>query len=51
VRGDVATVRRHLQVLRRIPEAREIYLSLARSALRTLPIQNKREIARLLSSI
>lgn len=50
VRGDTATVRRHLQVLRKYPEARAVYVALARSALRTLPVHNKRDIARLLSS-
>ena len=33
VRGDVATVQRHLKVLSRLPRAREIYLALADSAL------------------
>ena len=31
VRGDVATVRRHLQALEAVPEAREAYIALAQS--------------------
>lgn len=50
VRGDVATIRRHLQALRALPEVREVYVALARSALRTLPVAHKTEIARLLRS-
>lgn len=37
VRGDLETVRKHLSVLRAIPEARDIYVALARTALRDLP--------------
>lgn len=49
VRGDVATVRRHLEALKSVPEARAAYVALARSALKTLPVKRKREIAALLS--
>jgi predicted short-subunit dehydrogenase-like oxidoreductase (DUF2520 family) len=48
-RGDVETVRRHLQVLRALPEARAAYVALARSALKTLPVKRKKDIARLLA--
>lgn len=48
VRGDAATIRRHLQVLRAIPAAREAYLALARSALRTLPAGNRKQLKKLL---
>jgi predicted short-subunit dehydrogenase-like oxidoreductase (DUF2520 family) len=48
VRGDVATVRRHLEVLRSVPEARAAYLALARSALQTLPVKKKKELEALL---
>ena len=41
IRGDVATVEKHLQVLRAVPLAREVYKSLARAALRYLPAKNK----------
>jgi predicted short-subunit dehydrogenase-like oxidoreductase (DUF2520 family) len=40
-RGDVDTVRKHLKALRAVPEAREVYLALARSALRDLPAKNR----------
>ena len=48
VRGDVETVRRHLEVLQALPEARAAYVALARSALKTLPVKKKKDIAKLL---
>jgi predicted short-subunit dehydrogenase-like oxidoreductase (DUF2520 family) len=48
VRGDVETVRQHLRVLRKIPEARDVYLALARAALRYLPARNQKELERVL---
>jgi predicted short-subunit dehydrogenase-like oxidoreductase (DUF2520 family) len=45
VRGDVATVRKHLRALRALPEARAVYLALARVALPELPVKNRRELA------
>ncbi|MGC2193897.1 MAG: Rossmann-like and DUF2520 domain-containing protein [Terriglobales bacterium] len=48
VRGDAATVRKHLQVLRAVPGAREVYLALARSALRTLPAGNRQQLKKML---
>jgi predicted short-subunit dehydrogenase-like oxidoreductase (DUF2520 family) len=47
-RGDVDTIRKHLQALRRVPEAREAYLALARTAIQMLPIRNRAELKRLL---
>jgi predicted short-subunit dehydrogenase-like oxidoreductase (DUF2520 family) len=47
-RGDVATVRKHLRVLKKIPEAREVYVALARIALRHLPVRNRKELGKLL---
>jgi len=41
IRGDIETVRKHLRVLRGAPAAREVYLALARAALRYLPAKNK----------
>jgi predicted short-subunit dehydrogenase-like oxidoreductase (DUF2520 family) len=46
VRGDVAVVRKHLQSLKGIPEAREVYVALAKSALRHLPAQRRNELRR-----
>ena len=49
VRGDVDTIRKHLAVLRPVPEARAAYVALARTACLTLPVKNKKEISALLS--
>lgn len=48
VRGDVGTVKRHLSVLKAVPDAREVYVALVRSAMRNLPVARKAEIAKLL---
>ena len=48
VRGDVNTVRRHLEQLGQIPGAREVYAALARTALRTLPVAKSQEFRKLL---
>ena len=49
-RGDVATVRKHLQVLLEVPEAREIYVALARAALRDLPAKNRTVLEKILKA-
>ncbi len=49
VRGDVDTVKRHLQVLRTMPAAREVYSALARAALQYLPAKNKGELKKVLA--
>lgn len=48
VRGDAGTIRKHLDVLRAVPGARESYLVLARAALANLPVGNRRVLKRLL---
>jgi predicted short-subunit dehydrogenase-like oxidoreductase (DUF2520 family) len=48
VRGDAEIVRKHLQVLRKVPEATDVYLALARAALRYLPARNRAELKRVL---
>jgi predicted short-subunit dehydrogenase-like oxidoreductase (DUF2520 family) len=48
VRGDAETVRQHLQVLRKIPGARDVYLALARAALRYLPVRNRAKLEKAL---
>jgi predicted short-subunit dehydrogenase-like oxidoreductase (DUF2520 family) len=48
VRGDLATVRRHLAELKKVPGAREVYVALARSAVRNLPVGKRREIGKVL---
>ena len=50
VRGDIATIREHLRVLRKIPAGRDVYLTLARLALRHLPVKNRQALQRILSS-
>jgi predicted short-subunit dehydrogenase-like oxidoreductase (DUF2520 family) len=44
VRGDVQTVRKHLAELKRTPQAREVYLALARAAIEQLPVKNKQAL-------
>ena len=48
IRGDVATVEKHLRVLEQIPEAKQVYLALANAALKHLPTKNKKQLNRLL---
>ena len=50
VRGDAETVRSHLRVLKNIPEARGVYLALARAALRYMPSRNRKETEGALTS-
>ena len=47
-RGDVATIRKHLEELEQIPEAREVYVALARAATKTLPVKNRKEVEKAL---
>ena len=48
IRGDADTVAKHLAVLKNHPGAREVYVALARAALRGLPVKNRDELKRLL---
>lgn len=41
IRGDVEVVRRHLQLLSKVPGARDVYSVLARTAIRRLPVQQR----------
>jgi predicted short-subunit dehydrogenase-like oxidoreductase (DUF2520 family) len=45
-RGDVATVRRHLEELKAVPGARAVYVALASAALKNLPVKNRRAMER-----
>jgi predicted short-subunit dehydrogenase-like oxidoreductase (DUF2520 family) len=49
-RGDAATVEKHLKVLLEVPEVREIYIALARAALRDLPAKNRAALKKILTS-
>jgi predicted short-subunit dehydrogenase-like oxidoreductase (DUF2520 family) len=51
VRGDAETVARHLSALKKHPGAREVYVALARAALRGLPVKNRAGLRRLLRSV
>jgi predicted short-subunit dehydrogenase-like oxidoreductase (DUF2520 family) len=48
VRGDAEVVRQHLKELKKLPEAREVYLALARAGLRYLPARNRGALEKLL---
>ena len=48
IRGDAEIVSKHLAVLKRQPEARAVYVALAKSALRRLPGRNQKELQLLL---
>lgn len=50
VRGDVATIKKHLAELKRLPELRQVYVALARASLRHLPVKNRKAIERELQS-
>jgi len=47
-RGDIETVKKHLSVLRGVPAAREVYVALARVALRDLPAKNRVALEKIL---
>lgn len=51
VRGDVETVRKHLKTLNRVPEARAVYIALARSVMRDLATPDRKALARILDGI
>jgi predicted short-subunit dehydrogenase-like oxidoreductase (DUF2520 family) len=50
IRGDVETVAKHLSAMKKQPVAREVYIALARSALRGLPVKNRDKLKRLLKT-
>jgi predicted short-subunit dehydrogenase-like oxidoreductase (DUF2520 family) len=47
IRGDAETVAKHMAALKKHPGAREVYVALARAALRGLPVKNKNALERL----
>ena len=49
-RGDVVTIRKHLDVLRQSPELLELYKAIAKLALKKLPVGNAAEIRQLISN-
>lgn len=50
VRGDVKTVRKHLVELKRTPEARAVYIALAKAAIERLPVKKKEALRKELLS-
>ena len=46
-RGNIATVKKHLQDLKMVPEARAAYLPLARAAVKRLPVKNRKQLEEL----
>jgi predicted short-subunit dehydrogenase-like oxidoreductase (DUF2520 family) len=50
MRGDSETVRKHLKSLGTIPQARDVYIALAKSALAHLPATKRRELGKILQS-
>jgi predicted short-subunit dehydrogenase-like oxidoreductase (DUF2520 family) len=50
VRGDAATVEKHLEELMEIPEAADVYRALALAALKTLPAKNQKALERVLKT-
>jgi predicted short-subunit dehydrogenase-like oxidoreductase (DUF2520 family) len=48
MRGDVATIRRHLTELKKLPEARQVYIALCKASLKTLPVKNRTKIEQFL---
>lgn len=51
IRGDAGTVAKHLAALKKHPGPREVYVALARAALRGLPVKNRARLRRLLRSV
>ena len=47
-RADIRTIRKHLEALREVFGARDIYLALARSALHSLPVRDRKAFERVL---
>jgi predicted short-subunit dehydrogenase-like oxidoreductase (DUF2520 family) len=48
VRGDVETIAKHLAALKEHPGSREVYFTLAKAALRGLPVKNRKALGDLL---
>ncbi len=49
VRGDAAIIEKHLKILARLPDAKQVYSALARVALKKLAAKNKGELGRILA--
>ncbi len=49
IRGDVEIVRKHLKILKMIPEVKDAYTALARIAISQLPVQRRAELRKALN--
>ncbi|HKD00838.1 MAG TPA: DUF2520 domain-containing protein [Terriglobales bacterium] len=49
VRGDVTVVKKHLQALKKISSAHEVYVALGNSALENLPTKNRAQLRKVLT--
>jgi predicted short-subunit dehydrogenase-like oxidoreductase (DUF2520 family) len=49
VRGDAEIVSKHLNALQKAPDARAVYLALAKSAMQHLPVRNRAKLGKTLS--
>ena len=49
VRGDVTVVKKHLQALKKISSAHEVYVALGNSALENLPTKNRAQLRKILT--
>jgi predicted short-subunit dehydrogenase-like oxidoreductase (DUF2520 family) len=49
-RGDVATVKKHLAALNKVPHAKEVYEALAQNAIENLPVNNETELRKAIRS-
>ena len=50
IRGDVATVAKHLRHLKAVPEAKHVYVALAKAALKYLPAGNRKQLRKIVKS-
>jgi predicted short-subunit dehydrogenase-like oxidoreductase (DUF2520 family) len=50
IRGDVPTVRRHLNALTKLPRARAVYVALAQGTLYALPVRNRGDLGKALNT-
>jgi len=49
-RGDVRTVKKHLEELKVVSEAREVYVALAKAVVKNLPVRNRNNLEQMLKS-
>lgn len=50
VRGDTQTVAKHLEILKKVPTARDVYVALAKAAIKNLPSGSRKALEKMLRS-